>query len=878
MTNISMPGNDDSKNTIKDVTAQNSLLIQGTTNSVIIVNQNREPVAFPKGLVPIGNDIPLHYKQRNEESIIFEHFAKGNKTLVLLNGEGGIGKTTLAAKYLNDNLAHYKHYAWLNAQFNITDTMLDLYFRLGLKKDEIPADKQIQYLCFALNSLNTENNCLLILDNANNEAQLRDFKKHFGALNWQILITSRCNELGFDTAFTTIRIDHLPTEMAKELFCDYYTENSADFTNQLEQFLQNVANNTLLITLFAKYMNRCNEARKGKYTLAELNTDFKRKNFFIADDKKPVKHQLDSKSVNLFLTELYRLSELTQNEGETLFLFAFLPLKYVDFEHLHIFLQNSISENELEGTLGNLHVSGWLQKKGTDKGLAFKINSPVIQNFLIEHYKENVWDKIFIYVSLLTNLLKIDFIKDNPIDKFQWTTYGNVVLENLGSYDFLKPILYKPEIASLGNNLATVYQDLGNIEKACTLLEMALESNLANFGNKHPYVAVSQSNLASVYRDLGDLEKAKNLLDKALQSDLENFGETNSRVALCQNNLALVYKDLGDYEKARVLLEKAIQSDLANFGEKHPNVANRMANLAEVYKRMGDLEQAQNLMEKAFQSDLENFGEMHPSVVPGLNTLASVYKELGDFGLARDLLEKALLIELENFGENHPGVATCQNNLALMYRDLGELEKAQDLLEKALESGLENFGENHPEVAIRQSNLAVVYRDLGDLEKAKGLLEKALQYNMENFGENHPEVAIHQSNLAVVFQDLGDFEKARDLYEKAILSDLENFGENHPSIAISQSNLATLYRDLGEIEKALDLLKKALQSDLENLGEKHPNVAIRQSNLASVYIDLQQKAKALELWQSAYSIMLIALGADHPETKSIESFINKYSS
>ncbi len=125
------------------------------------------------------------------------------------------------------------------------------------------------------------------------------------------------------------------------------------------------------------------------------------------------------------------------------------------------------------------------------------------------------------------------------------------------------------ELNILANNLATVYQDLGDLQKAKELLEKALENGIINFGDKHPTVAIRQSNLATVYQDLGNLQKAKELLEKALENDIINFGDKHPTVAICQSNLAIVYKDLGNLQKAKELLEKALSTSQIKLGVDH---------------------------------------------------------------------------------------------------------------------------------------------------------------------------------------------------------------------------------------------------------------------------------------------------------------------
>ncbi len=251
--------------------------------------------------------------------------------------------------------------------------------------------------------------------------------------------------------------------------------------------------------------------------------------------------------------------------------------------------------------------------------------------------------------------------------------YANELSEN-GNYTETKKVLtvaiellenteLTDELNILSNDLALVYQFLGNLQLAKELLEKALKTNVGKFGDLHPTVAINQSNLASVYKDLGDLVQAKKLLESALENNIKNLGIFHPTVAINQSVLALIYHDLGNLQQAKILLEKALENDIKNFGDKHPTVAIRQSNLATVYQDLGNLQKAKELLEKALENDIINFGDKHPTVAIRQSNLAMVYKDLGDLQQAKKLLEKAYTTLKKNLGIEHSNSKTVKGNL-----------------------------------------------------------------------------------------------------------------------------------------------------------------------------------------------------------------------
>ena len=81
---------------------------------------------------------------------------------------------------------------------------------------------------------------------------------------------------------------------------------------------------------------------------------------------------------------------------------------------------------------------------------------------------------------------------------------------------------------------------------------------LDKLGPEHVNVARSYNNLASIYQDLGDLDQAKEYQQRALVIELDKLGPKHVNVARSYNNLASIYKDLGDLEQAKEYKELAL--------------------------------------------------------------------------------------------------------------------------------------------------------------------------------------------------------------------------------------------------------------------------------------------------------------------------------
>lgn len=205
---------------------------------------------------------------------IHEQLFHGNNLLLLVNGQGGVGKTSVASRYFHKYHQHYTHLAWLLRENNITNALLRLEQPLGLNfSPEKTTDRKLEELLQTMANLNAP--CLLILDNVNEISDLDDHYLKLRQLNkFRILLTTRINEYAQAAIYP---IEGLPEDEALDLFEEYYRPLQVDEKNIFYQIRDAVGKNTLVVELLAKNLKITNRIRK-KYALADLLKDLQKKN------------------------------------------------------------------------------------------------------------------------------------------------------------------------------------------------------------------------------------------------------------------------------------------------------------------------------------------------------------------------------------------------------------------------------------------------------------------------------------------------------------------------------------------------------------------------------------------------------------------------
>jgi len=260
-------------------------------------------------------------------------------------------------------------------------------------------------------------------------------------------------------------------------------------------------------------------------------------------------------------------------------------------------------------------------------------------------------------------------------------------------------------------------------------------------------------NTAGVFLiDQGQPARAAEYLQRALAGYSRALGEDHPDSLASCNNLAGAYRASGDVGRAIPLFEQTLADRLRALGEDHPDSLASRNNLAGAYRASGDVGRAIPLFEQTLADRLRVLGEDHPQTLLSRNNLASACVDAGDLGRAIPLLEQTLADCERVLGGDHPQTLASGNNLADANLASGDVGRAIPLFEQTLADCERVLGGDHPQTLTARNNLASACMRAGDVGRAIPLLEQTLADCERVLGGDHPRTKIVRSNLALARQ------------------------------------------------------------------------------------------------------------------------------
>jgi tetratricopeptide (TPR) repeat protein len=317
----------------------------------------------------------------------------------------------------------------------------------------------------------------------------------------------------------------------------------------------------------------------------------------------------------------------------------------------------------------------------------------------------------------------------------------------------------------------------------------------AVLGDTSPELAIILSNFGDFLRAIGRLDAALDRLRDAERIFRAAFGDDHPLVAVSVNNIGGVLKAKGDMDGALAAYRDAERVDRAAFGDDHPNVAIRVNNIGSVLRAKGDLDGALAAHRDAERIDRAAFGDDHPEVATDVNNIGQVLDAKNDLDGALAAYRDAERIDRAAFGDDHPKVAIRVNNIGSVLKSKGDLEGALAAFRDAERIDRAAFGDDHPMVAIRVNNIGSVLKAKGDLDSALTAYREAERIDRAAFGDDHPNVAVSVNNIGSVLKARGDRDGARRYQEQAFRILLRAFGPRGEHVVPVALNLMTLEVD-----------------------------------------------------------------------------------
>jgi serine/threonine protein kinase/tetratricopeptide (TPR) repeat protein len=360
--------------------------------------------------------------------------------------------------------------------------------------------------------------------------------------------------------------------------------------------------------------------------------------------------------------------------------------------------------------------------------------------------------------------------------------------------------------------------------------------------------------LGGIYEKLGRLEQAESLLVSARDERVAVFGPHSPEVAETLVALSQLRADQAKFDQAEQLSRAAIAIDKESLEPGHPASAKAMTELGMVLEDQGKYNDAIPVLQQAV--DLESApGGVKTNLSASLTELANCHYYLGHYDVAQSLNQRVLALDRTLYGEGHPEVANDLINLGAIQLDEGHYAEAEALDRQALDIIQSFYGKDNGETASAMTLLGRALVTDGKYSDAAGILQQALAIEQHVYGPVHPRIASTLNELGKVAEKQGRFADAKQDFRRMIAIYDRVYHGKHYYIGIALTNLASVYMQQKQYGEAARLIRQALQMYAKTLPPGHLNVGIARVRLGRALERQSRSAQAVKESQAGYDIL-----------------------
>ena len=401
-----------------------------------------------------------------------------------------------------------------------------------------------------------------------------------------------------------------------------------------------------------------------------------------------------------------------------------------------------------------------------------------------------------------------------------------------------------PDVQSeLYLTLGSIYEKLGKLDRAESLLQLALDLQRSQSGRDHAAVAECLIALAELRLAQARLDEADALVRDGLEMSRRHLPDSHPQVARATATLGRLLQERGEYDAAIAMLDDAVRM-LSVAAEPSVELSATLSELANAHFYAGHLDESEALNLRVLEIDRRIWGERHPHVADGLINLGAIRFNQGRYADAERLDRDALEIIEAWYGADHPETASAMTILgrALVYQ--GQADEARVLLERALAIQEHVYGSVHPRVASALNDLAAAAIQHGDLDRAEALYGRMGEIYRQIYDERHHLVALALANQASVDLERQRFDRAeirfRDVvarYTEALSPDDLNTGIARIKLGRALIGQRRFDEALGESLAGYEIVSRLTEPTVSWLRSAR-------SDLVAAYEALNQPEKA----------------------------------
>jgi len=703
---------------------------------------------------------------------------QGGEKLVVLTGQGGIGKTVLAAEAARRLSGHYPGGIFWRSAADMErlglNELLDAFAEvLGWEFRTLPLDAKKDR---ALNYLRNYNNaCLLVVDNA---------EKIEDANLWRFLegIPESCSALvttreSLHREGKEIRVTDMEDEEAGRLFIIEARRRSPKWGKNLNEDEMNSLTEISSIMHGHPLAIKLTAALVGSRSLASIRDELRRN---------PPQEVLDRFDVSY--------ADLTESQKELLGCLAVFSSSVTEDAIKKVCIkEDSKSSSNLGYDLGELVRKSFLRR------VEVEVQDESGKDILLYRYRMHPLMRQYAasktglatqtYLSRAADFFLTLAKSDPSFDSLEHER-ENVLACVDWAYDMEEWKLVREYAWSVDSYLST----RGYWKEREELLHQAIRATQKLQDKKG--VANTLHKMGNLAYATGDLDKARRLYRKSLKINLE-LGD-QSGVSITLHQMAMMANATGDLEKAKSLYKESLR--IKQRLKDRIGVAKTLHHMGIMAYDRGDLDKASRLYKRSLKIKQEQ--EYKSGVAKTLHQQGVLAYETGNLDEARRLYQESLVIKKEL--RDKRGEAITLHQMGNVANAVGNLEEASMLYQKSLKIKQELSDKRGVAITLHQiGNLAYAK---GNLDEADRLYKESLKIRQVLGDKSGMAKTLHKmGNMAY---DTGNLEEAWGLYQES-LKIKEVLGEKS-GIAKTLHKMGNMAYAKGNLEDASRLYKQSL--------------------------------------------------------------------
>lgn len=622
------------------------------------------------------------------------------KTLII-NGAGGIGKTSLVRLYSKLHFSEYDYLLWIDFPDNQQNSLGRDIFMSGIAynfhilkffglpiENKLPLQNIFELILKEIIQLSGRK--LLVFDNI--PAAMVEFSDIIPKTSdLHILGTSR----SILEEFKTYNLNTLEADAAISLFYSYYKVDRNDFL--VTSILKLIGFHTLAIELLSKL------AEKRGLCLESLNNLISVEGINISIEAKVTSSHDKSKNPTvpfIYLCNIFDITMLPVEQKNLLCNLAVIGDTQLSFAQLESIFKGLYESNQLFHSISDLHQLGWITKID-NRFYVHQLISEVLRFKLDPDFKkcQDLINNIFTFIEKSSN--EYNIYSQKPYIK---------IAENIVSF------------ISLQKNIANNFKSLiarhhgffGNIEKYNKWYDSLQFDDIKNEEEKiiilnHGNILLSQAkfkeaidifqrskkfikdelsilqidgSIGHAYGELGKYQMANDYFEPAYEKLKNNSDITESEYAVFINNYSMVLNGLGNTKKALELDLKVLEIREKLLDNMHPLLAQSYNNIGVSYEYLRQCDKAYFFHTKALEIRSKFEISENRDLAESFHNIASVYFQKNEIQLAIEYFQKAMKIREDIFKDGSPALINTYCCLAsvMLGRDS---DNAIELYEKA---------------------------------------------------------------------------------------------------------------------------------------------------------------------------------------------------